>query len=107
MIPTRSEEPGLAGGSSDYAVHAPLILPDWSRAGASDALLGKARSGGAPGRNPEAVAKAASVLLAERVEKAIRQAHLKLRLARRARSRRQYAFWASVVKALEGARLHH
>jgi len=52
--------------------------------------------------NADAVAKTAAALVsAHGAIEALRQAQYNLRLARRARSRRQYAFWAAVWLELD------
>jgi hypothetical protein len=52
--------------------------------------------------NAVAVAKTASALVsAHGAAEALRQAQHNLRLARRARSRRQYAFWSAVGLELD------
>ena len=52
--------------------------------------------------NADAVAKTAAALVSEHgAIEAFRQAQQHLRLARRARSRKQYAFWAAVGLELE------
>ena len=87
---------GGAGGASAAAWAKP------SDATGSAAGGRGARKGGT-GPNREAIAKTGAVLFSEHgsTARAIRQAQSRLRFARRARSRRQYAFWAAVADALE------